>query len=122
MNMSTDKTRAAWIADKLHGRPVETPPGEPVSRDKMMSAAIHDKLQAGPQPISDPLTAGDQTDPATGGAPDFDQEARDRINDPEILAALDNPDDELHSLAKRIYDAYVKIAQLVAKAATPAGG
>jgi hypothetical protein len=112
--MKTDKT-TAWIGAKLRGENPATPPDTASQRpDAARLAAIKNTLANGPQAPSD--TPGDTTD--IGTPPDFDQEARDRINDPEILAALDNPDDELHSLAKRIYDAYVKIAQLdAAKAA-----
>jgi hypothetical protein len=111
--MKTDKT-VAFISDKLHGRPVSTPPGEPVNRDQMMTSAIHDKLQAGPTAPGDTLTPGDTTDAPANDAASIEAEARDKLDqlDPQIIVAIDDPADPSHAVAVRLLAAYVALVKI----------
>ena len=64
-----------FISDKLHGRPVATPPGEPVSREKAMTAGISDLLAGKPAP-------SDQPDAPTGVDADVWAKAQESAHDP----------------------------------------
>jgi hypothetical protein len=47
---SKSKKMGDYLSAKLHGQPVATPPGEPVSREKAMTAGISDLLAGKPAP------------------------------------------------------------------------
>jgi hypothetical protein len=122
------------VKAKLHGQPTDmttatssppyAPPGEPVSRDKAMTAGISAKLH-GSQAPADTFALGDQTDQQAndGNAQTPEEEARDKLSQlddgSDIIAALDNPDDELHATAKRLLAAYVALVELRRKKAQP---
>lgn len=116
----SDKTTASWISDKLHGRPVSTPADMSIPRPDGGLAAIKDKLAAGPQAPSNPLSPGYSVDQNAndGNAQSAEEEARGRINDQDVLDAADDPTSELHQLAQRILKAYVQIVELERKKAT----
>ena len=107
-----------YLSAKLHGQPVETPAGEPVSRDKAMTAAIAAKLQAGPR------APGDAVDQQAndGTTPSAEAEARSKLEqiDPEIIVAIDDDTDPLHPLAVRLLTAYVALEKIRLQKAGPA--
>jgi hypothetical protein len=118
-----------FISDKLAGRPVQEPPDPPMSREKAMTAGISASLKGGQAPrdiTGDPTSSpysGDQTDQtANDGTGTAEEEARSKLEqlDPEILAAIDNPDDELHATAVRLLAAYTALVTLERKKVGPA--
>ena len=110
----SDKTRAAWISDKLHGRPVSTPPGDPVPQGQALKDHIASRLAAGPQPITDQLTPGDAVDQQANDAASIEEEARSRL-DADALAGVD----EGNPWAKRLLAATIKLVEI--ERARPAG-
>jgi hypothetical protein len=111
------------VKSKLRGENPATPPGEPVSRDKSMAAEISAQLRGkqAPRDITgyDQPTAGDTEDTQTSDTQTAEDEARDKLSQlddgSEILAALDDPSDELHATAKRLLAAYTALVTIERK-------
>jgi len=111
----TSKT-TAWIGAKLRGENPATPPDTASQRpDKMMAAAIGDKLKAGPRAPGDAVDqqANDQN------AQTAEEEARAKLDelDPEIIVAIDDPADPSHATAVRLLAAYVALVTIGRKKA-----
>jgi hypothetical protein len=111
------------VKARLGGENTPTPPGEPVSRDKM-TAGISTMLRGGQAPRD---ITGDPTSPPydqqanDGNQQTAEEEARAKLEQlddgSEILAALDDPSDELHATAVRLLKAYTALVEQERKTA-----
>jgi hypothetical protein len=93
-----DKARD-FISDKLAGRPVAMPPGEPESRDKAQTWGISQKLK-GAKLTADPSEAATPDAPSGVDADVWDAAQR----------AAHNPQDPAHAIA----DALLTVARQLA--------
>jgi hypothetical protein len=109
------------VKARLKGQPADmttatsSPPYNPVSRDKM-TAGISAKLH-GSQAPGDwaPTDANAPSDPTDASGQSAEDEARDKLSQlddgSDIIAAIDNPDDELHATAVRLLKAYTALVE-----------
>jgi hypothetical protein len=117
-----------FISQKMRGGNPPTPAGPPPSRDKTMVASVSAKLRgeplsAGPADWA-PTDANAPSDPTDASGQTAENEARDKLGQlddgSDIIAAIDNPDDELHATAVRLLKAYTALVEQERKKA--AGG